>query len=169
MEVSFPLNLLLSSKELVIYQTYGRYFFFLRYCQQQINSIYLKLREEKLVFEHPFIRRCFDFTNKMLHLNNALMFHFLYDVVEELFQKFNLTIQKTQDFQVLIQQHHRFINQIGKNSFLFKNEFKEIVCAIHNFFLIFCQNLKTLLDSFKVSDVFQFDESNSDLDMNEIE
>lgn len=111
--MSFPLNLLLSSEELTIYQTYGRYVFFLRYCQQQINGIYLKLREEKQVFSHPFIRRCFDFTNKMIHLNNALMFHFLYDVVQDLFEKFNLTTQRTQDFQVLIQQHHKFINQVG--------------------------------------------------------
>lgn len=99
----------------------------------------------------------------MIHLNNALVFHFLYDVFEGLFEKFGLALQRTQDFQALIQQHHRFINEIGKKSFLFKNEFKEIVCAIHNFFLIFCQNLRAVLDSFKVSDIFDLGSSGSDV------
>ena len=40
---------------------------------------------------------------------------------------------------------------------------------MHNFFLIFCNNLRTLLDSFKVSEVYNFSDQDSDYDANEAE
>lgn len=169
LEIPFPLNLLLSSQEIIIYQTYSRYIFFLRYCQRQISKLYLKLREEKMLFNHPFIKRCFDFVHKMLRLNQTLIFHFVFDVFNEHFQKFMLNIQRIEEFQTLKRSHHQFINQLGQKSFLFENDFKETVCKMHIFFIMFCNNLKGLLNSFKVSDENYFSDEDSDYDANEME
>ena len=152
-EISWPLSIVISRKELTKYQLIFRHLFFCNHVKRQLSKTWLSHQTLKELDLRQMLAPTYTLRHRMLHFIQNLLYYMMVEVLEPRHHELEQNIQTTSTVDEVLLHHSEFLDTCLKECLLSNHELIKLLTKIMTVCLLFSEQIEHFTESNRVDGI----------------
>jgi gamma-tubulin complex component 2 len=152
-EISWPLSIVISRKELTKYQLIFRHLFFCNHVKRQLSRTWLSHQTLKELDLRQALAPTYTLRHRMLHFIQNLLYYMMVEVLEPRHHELEQNVNTTSTVDEVLLHHSEFLDTCLKECLLSNHELIKLLTKIMTVCLLFSEQIEHFTESNRVDGI----------------